>query len=84
MLFRSVTRLSPFELNYGMIPLSPGTLGIPQKCPSAANFLASMQDNLRLAKNKLSKLLRELSFMLTRKDLVESPMKKTVFFSKFR
>ena len=34
--------LSPFELNHGMIPLFLGTLGTPQKCPSAANFLASM------------------------------------------
>ena len=48
-----VTGLSPFELNYGMILLLPGTLGIPQKCPSAANFLANMQGNLRLARNKL-------------------------------
>ena len=48
-----VTGISPFEMNYGISPLSPGTIGTPQKCPSAAQFLASMQDNLKLAKLKL-------------------------------
>ena len=38
-----VTKLSPFEINYGMSPLAPGTIGTPQKCPSAADFLARMQ-----------------------------------------
>ena len=48
-----MTGISPFEINYGIISLSPGTIGTPQKCPSAAQFLASMQDNLKLAKLKL-------------------------------
>lgn len=48
-----VTGMSPFEMNYGMIPLSPDTKGTPQKCPSAAHFLARMQETLRLAKVKL-------------------------------
>ena len=62
-----VAGLSPFELNYGMIPLLPGTLGIPQKCPSAANLLASMQDNLRLARNKLQQATKRAKFYADKK-----------------
>lgn len=38
-----LTKLSPFEMNYGMSPLAPGTIGTPKKCPSGADFLARMQ-----------------------------------------
>ena len=31
-----VTGISPFEMIYGIIPLSLGTIGTPQNCPSAA------------------------------------------------
>ena len=47
------THLSPFELNYGMSPLALATICISQKCPSAAEFLSSIQHNLQFAKDKL-------------------------------
>ena len=62
-----MTGLSPFELSYGMIPWLPGTLGTPQKYPSAANFLARIQDNLRLARNKLQQAAKRAKFYVDKK-----------------
>ena len=47
------TGLSPFEMNYGMSLPAPATIGISQKCPSAAEFLSSIHHNLQFAKDKL-------------------------------
>ena len=48
-----VTGLSLFVMNYGMSPLTLGTIGSPQICPTVVEFLARMQETLRLAKTKL-------------------------------
>ncbi|KAJ7544899.1 hypothetical protein O6H91_09G098300 [Diphasiastrum complanatum] len=42
--------MSPFELNYGFRPASPVAVGIPQRVPSAANYLTQMNKMLELAK----------------------------------
>lgn len=62
-----MTGLSPFEMNYGFNPLSPGTIGTPQKCPSAAQFLASMQDNLKFARLKLQQAADRAKFYADKK-----------------
>ena len=36
------TGLSPFEVNYGMSPSAPTTIGTSQKCPSAVDFLSTI------------------------------------------
>ena len=54
-------------MNYGINPLSPGTIGTPQKCPSAALFLESIQDNLKLAKLKLQQAAERAKFYANRK-----------------
>ena len=59
--------MSPFEMNYGISPLSPGTIGTPQKCPSAAQYLVGMQDNLKLAKLKLQQAAERAKFYANRK-----------------
>ena len=71
------TRISPFEMNYGMSPVMPDTIGIPKKCPSAAEFLTRLQDNLRFIKQ-----LIERSCMLIRKGLIDLLMKGKNYFSK--
>ena len=38
-----MTGISPFEMNYGISPVSPRTIGTPQKCPSAAQFWQASQ-----------------------------------------
>ncbi|KAH7433568.1 hypothetical protein KP509_07G075500 [Ceratopteris richardii] len=48
-----VTGMSPFEMNYGMNPTSPSTIGMPKKCPSASEFLANLQAKLEIAKAKM-------------------------------
>ncbi|MCO5612452.1 hypothetical protein L7F22_066719 [Adiantum nelumboides] len=48
-----VTGLSPFEMNYGMSPLAPDTIGISKKCPSATEFLAKIHRNMQVARQKL-------------------------------
>ncbi|KAJ7568666.1 hypothetical protein O6H91_01G042900 [Diphasiastrum complanatum] len=51
------TGLSPFELNYGFMPLSPAIIGIPHRVPSVVEFLAQMQHKLELARDNLSKAI---------------------------
>ena len=62
-----VTCISPFEMNYDITPLSPGTIGTPHKCPSAAQFLASMQDNLKLARLTLQQDVERAKFCANKK-----------------
>ncbi|KAH7420812.1 hypothetical protein KP509_13G024100 [Ceratopteris richardii] len=45
--------MSPFEMNYGMNPTAPSTIGMPKKCSSASEFLANLQANLEIAKAKI-------------------------------
>ncbi|KAH7435356.1 hypothetical protein KP509_06G061500 [Ceratopteris richardii] len=49
----NVTGMSPFEMNYGMNPTTPSTIGMPKKCPSASEFLANLQANLEITKFKM-------------------------------
>ncbi|KAH7285734.1 hypothetical protein KP509_33G043200 [Ceratopteris richardii] len=48
-----VIGMSPFEMNYGMNPIAPSTIGMPKKCPSASEFLENLQANLEIAKAKM-------------------------------
>ena len=57
-----VIGLSPFEMNYGKSPLTLDTIGTPQKCPSAVDFLAKMRDSLQLAKSKLQQAIDRAKF----------------------
>ncbi|KAH6554738.1 hypothetical protein KP509_1Z310300 [Ceratopteris richardii] len=47
--------MSPFEMNYGMGPNAPSTIGMPKKCPGASEFLANLQANLEIAKAKMQR-----------------------------
>ena len=49
----SSTRISPFELNYGFRPANPTTVGVPQKVPSAADYVVQMRKMLALAKDNI-------------------------------
>ncbi|KAH7423824.1 hypothetical protein KP509_12G075800 [Ceratopteris richardii] len=48
-----VTRMSPLEMNYGMNPTPPSTIGMPKKYPSASELLSNLQANLEIAKAKM-------------------------------
>ena len=50
-----------------LIPYHLVTKGTPQKCPSAAQFLANMQDNLKLTKLKLQQATERAKFYANRK-----------------
>ncbi|KAJ7557274.1 hypothetical protein O6H91_05G119700 [Diphasiastrum complanatum] len=51
------TGLSPFELNYGVRPLSPTIIGISNKVANAAKFLTQMQQKLEMAQDNLSRAM---------------------------
>ena len=48
-----MTGMSPFEMNYGMNPSAPDTIDLSKKCPSATEFLTSLQANLHIAKARM-------------------------------
>lgn len=52
----SSIRMSPFELNYGYRPSNP-IVGVPQKVPSAADFVVQMQEMLALAKANIRQVV---------------------------
>ncbi|MCO5555871.1 hypothetical protein L7F22_009416 [Adiantum nelumboides] len=54
--------LSPFEMNYGMSPSVPDTIGISKKCPSATEFLANIHRNMQVAREKLQQAADRAKF----------------------
>ena len=65
------------------IPLWRGTLEKPKNYPSAANFLTSMQDNLRLARTKLQQAAERANFNEDKKRSHRFSIKENVFLFKF-